>query len=374
MSFEAAEMAVKTTCPENKLLYDDTGMPSAFVYIPKFRLCDVLSVADSSVHPAFRVNGQEIEGFYVGKFQTRHYNDRAYSLPCEDPSVSKGLNTFVECNRNKGSNYHEITNAEWAAVALWCHKHGCEPKGNNNYGKDSSETLYLAIPSMERDGSNRIQRVATGTGPMSWSHDRSMAGIWDLNGNVNEWCTGLRLVKGELQILQDNDAADPSADLSASSGAWKAINANATAWNDMYLTPDGNGTTTGSVKLDYINSKWTWSTSITSSDDSGRSCAFKNILTDATISDTAKKLLMALALLPDTALTGDKIDANYGEDTFMANNAANERRLYRGGSWVSGAGSGTVSGVFCTYLYYAQTIAFSTVGGRSAFIEPQLEE
>lgn len=38
--------------------------------------------------------------------------------------------------------FHEITNAEWAAIALWCHKNGTEPKGNNDYGKDASETLY----------------------------------------------------------------------------------------------------------------------------------------------------------------------------------------------------------------------------------------
>ena len=95
MSFDAAELALKAVCPSNKFLYDDKEMPSMFVYIPKFRLCDVLSTADTSTHPAFRVNGQEIEGFYFGKYQTHHYNGRAYSLPCEDPSANANLDTFL---------------------------------------------------------------------------------------------------------------------------------------------------------------------------------------------------------------------------------------------------------------------------------------
>lgn len=360
MSFDAAELALKTVCPENVFLYDDKEMPSTFVYIPKFRLCDVLSTTDTSVHPAFRVNGQEIDGFYFGKFQTHHYNSRAYSLPGEDPSASAGLDASVACNRAKGGNFHEITNAEWAAVALWCHKNGTEPYGNNNYGKDSRETLYKAIPTTKSDG--KTNRVATGTGPITWSHDRTLGGIWDMNGNVWEWCTGLRLVKGEVQVLVDNNAADPAADLSASSGAWMAINAAATGWSDLYIEPDGTGTTSGSVKLDYVSGKWKFSTSITSLSDSSRYAAFKDTTADSTIGDAAKLLLMALALLPDTALTGDNIDATYGSDYFYANNGADERCLSRGGSWAHEDNSG----VFALYLSYGRAYSGAHIGGRSA--------
>ena len=360
MSFDAAELALKTVCPGNVFLYDDKEMPSTFVYIPKFRLCDVLSTEDTTIHPAFRVGGVEIDGFYFGKFQTHHYNSRAYSLPGEDPSANATLDTFVACARAKGGNFHEITNAEWAAVALWCHKNGTEPYGNNNYGKDRRETLYKAIPTTKSSG--QTNHVATGTGPITWSHDRTLGGIWDMNGNVSEWCTSLRLVKGEVQVIVDNNAADPTADLSATSAAWMAINAAATGWADLFIEPDGSGTTSGSVKLDYVSSKWKWDTTISSSSDSSRNCAFKDITASANIGDTAKLLLMALALLPDTALTGDNIDATYGGDYFYANNEAAERCLYRGGSWSSGASNG----VFCALLSSPRSHSYADLGGRSA--------
>lgn len=121
-NFEAAAFALQCAFPKNKILMDDKGMPSVFVWIPAFRLCDVLSTTSTDIHPAFRVNGKEIAGFYFGKYQTKVYNERAYSLPAEDPTVSQNFDWFASKTKANGTGWHEATVAEWAAVALWCHK------------------------------------------------------------------------------------------------------------------------------------------------------------------------------------------------------------------------------------------------------------
>ena len=360
-NFDAMRMAVQAVFPTNDVLMDDKDEPSVMVYIPAFRLCDVLSTSDTSVHPAFRMNGKEIAGFYMGKYQTKHYNGRAYSLPAQDPSTSQNYDQFRQQAAAKGAGWHETTNAEWAAVALWCHKNGCEPKGNNNYGKDTSESSYEAIPVPGVQDNSKTARVRTGTGPLPWSHNGRMDGIWDMNGNVWEWIIGLRLVKGELQIIPNNNAADNSVSNGASSSAWRAIKAS----DGSLVAPDGNGTTTGTVKLNYTGGHWEWDTTISDSKDESRGALFKNTTAASSVGDAAKLILMSLALMPDTALTGDGIDTTYGNDNFWANNAADERCPTRGGSWGSGEGAG----VFRLDLYDPRSISWTAYGGRSAFVK-----
>lgn len=359
-NFDAMRMAVQAVFPTNDVLMDDKDEPSIMVYIPAFRLCDVLSTSDTSVHPAFRMNGKEIAGFYMGKYQTKHYNGRAYSLPAQDPANSQNYDQFRQQAAAKGAGWHETTNAEWAAVALWCHKNGCEPKGNNNYGKDASESGYIAIPAPGVQDQNRTARVLTGTGPVTWSHNGQMSGIFDMNGNVWEWVLGLRWVNGEVQILADNNAADSSADLTASSAAWKAIN----AADGTLVTPDGSGTTAGTLKMDWRTNKWVFATTVNADAAGDHNCLFKDLAVDTGVGDAAKLLLQSLALLPDAALTGDKIDASYGSDYFWHDNTQAERLPFRGGYW----GSGSAYGVF-SLGGDVRAAASWAVGGRCAFVK-----
>ena len=81
--------------------------------------------------------------------------------------------------------------------------------------------------------------------------------------------------------------------------------------------------------------------------------------------DAAKLILMSLALMPDTGLTGEGIDANYGNDNFWANNAADERCPVRGGGW----GSGESAGVFGLHLDGPRSDSWADGGGRSAFVK-----
>ena len=158
-NFDIANIALQSVCPNNEMLYDDKGMPSVMVKIPKCTWADLGIGTSTETFPAFIVNGVEKDCIYFSKYQNIVQNSRAYSLPGQDPGNSITLDTSISRCTAKGEGWHLQTRLEWMAVALWCLKNGTQPKGNNNYGRDSTETVYKAIPSTARDSSNRIQRV-----------------------------------------------------------------------------------------------------------------------------------------------------------------------------------------------------------------------
>lgn len=351
-NYDLTALAVKMVCPNNEIIADKVnGYPGIYVKIPKCKMSDLITGGSDNVHPAFIVNGQEVDAIYIGKYQAFNRDGILYSLPGVDPANSATFDAFVARAAAAGQGFHEITAAEWGLIALWCKKNGFLPYGNNNYGKDSRENNYKAIPTYSTNG--QTNRVATGTGPLTWSHDGTPSGIWDLNGNVTEWVGGIRFVYGELQILANNNAADSSHSQAAASAEWKAIDAT----SGSLITPDGSGTTTNSLKLDYVSSKWKWiSGTISSSSDSSRNCTFVNVSIDSGISDAAKELLYALALAPDDT------SFDYEGDYFYANNGAAERAVLRGGYWLGGSNRG----VFYIGAISARSVSDSNLGGRSA--------
>lgn len=362
-NFDTSALAMAALCPNNKMITDDAGMPGFYVQHGVQKLSALLTNGDNTVHPAFRCNGVEQASIFIGKYQGVADNNRIYSLPGVDPRAWITLDTYEAYCHNKGFGHHCITAAEWAFLALWCRKNNCMPKGNNNYGKDVSETEYLAIPATF-DSDGKITHILTGTGPLTWRHNGQLDGICDLNGNIWEWTAGIRLVKGELQAIPYNNAASNDTDTSAKSAQWKAIKADAASWEELFITPNGQGTTAGSVKLDYVSGHWAWVTSISSQSDEGRGATFA-ATTSTNMGATAKLYLQAMALLPEDGATAD----SYGGDYFYANNGADERCALRGGYWPHG----TLAGVF--YLNFSNPRSDSTgaVGGRPAFVELETE-
>ena len=209
----------------NTVMYDDANHPSVMVAVPCFPEVDVLTGAANKPHPAFVVNGAVKPYIYISKYQSYTTGAagtlRAVTLRGVDPGGSITFdNSLLACSQ-KGTGWHLMTNAEWAAISLLCKARGFMPRGNNNYGKDIAVAAEKAVPSFV--SSNLTGRTATGTGPVAWSSDGSPFGIYDLNGNVYEWVGGLRLVDGEIQVLENNNAADNAKLQTVGSAEWKAV-------------------------------------------------------------------------------------------------------------------------------------------------------
>ena len=220
---EVQNLAVQIAHPNNFLIYDNAGKPSVMVAIPKFYLDEVIDGASHTVHPAFIINGIEHNVIYISKYQNIVEYDKAYSLPMKDPATNVNFDQAWNYCKSKGAGWHLMTNAEWAAIALWCKKNGTMPKGNNNYGKDTYEMNLPQKAAATLLDNGKTIRTATGSGEISWYHDNTYAGIADLNGNVWEWNSGVRLNNGEIQILANNDAADMNISVSNTNAPWKAI-------------------------------------------------------------------------------------------------------------------------------------------------------
>lgn len=351
-NFDLSNLALQAVCPGNEILYDDKGLPSIMVKIPKMTYAQLGMGGSTAVHPAFIINGTEVPEIYISKYQNIIQDGRAYSLPGVNPRVNITLDAAISACVAKGSGWHCMTRMEWGLLVRWCQKNGIMPLGNNNYGKHSTETIYKAIPA-NKDAEHYALRTLTGTGPLTWYHDQTPSGIADLCGNVFEWMGGIRTVYGELQILANNNGADSAHSQGVSGAEWMAIKAS----DGTLITPDGSGTTSGSIKMDWVSSKLTYSTTITDSNRGEHGCTFANIVCDSSISDAAKLLLQNLGML-QYGNSAELFSAHYN----YFNNAQAERSFYSGG-YCSDAAYGLAS----FHGYLARSNSSAGFGFRAAF-------
>ena len=362
MNFDDLKLSVEALSGgKNTVLFDDKGMPSTMVRIPRFQISDAIAGGPSTTHPAFIVGGVEKNEIYVSKYQNIVINDRAYSLPLKDPAASISFDTAKARCEAKGQGWHLMTNAEWAALALWCKKNGFMPRGNNNYGADHGAAHERGVQTSSSSG--QTNRVATGSGPAAWAHDNTNGGIFDLNGNVSEWVGGLRLADGEIQVIPDNDAAQ-AIDQGAASTLWKAM------LQDGSLVTPG---TAGTLKIDNT----TAGNSTTTSNDVGGDPRINTVVENrmyipggqvdygysqvafealtAASGVTVPTLLRALGLFP--------LDSSHGGDIYLIRNYG-ERLPLRGGHW----NYGSSAGVFPLHLNGARSYTGTIIGFRAAFV------
>lgn len=347
-NFDDLKLAVESlTGGKNTVLLDDVGLPSIMVVWPKQKNNALFAGGSDIVHPGSIVNGVE-KDFYVSKYLNVVYNNRAYSLPMRDPKANINFDTALANCRNKGRGWGLTPYALWAQIALWCRKNGTMPRGNNNYGSDHAYAHEKGVPSMALDADNRIQRTATGSGPATWNHNWLPDGIADLNGNVWDWCAGMRIVDGEIQVIPYANCMDPDVSLGANSTAWKAISA------EGELVDPG---TSGTLKYDYLSSKITLTTDTVTDDGStsrGTGYTALGLKSGLTVPELAK----ALILYPDEP------GGDYGGD-YRYVTLAGERVPDCGGAWYR-TGS---AGVFYVSLDYTRGNSSTGIGFRSAYCD-----
>jgi hypothetical protein len=336
--------------------YNVNGDPCFFTRIPRFNLEDIRPSLGAGPHPAFVVNGVIKDEILVATYPAIIDKGCAVSIPGQSPGVNINFDSAKSACESNGPGFHLMTAWERAAVVLWCLKNGFQPRGNTTSGKSHEATWETGTPAPD----NALKTLG-GSGPASWRHDGTMAGVADLVGNVAEWLDGLKSVDGRLYFPADNDFMLPEAQWPASSIYLDAtagpgdrngmadsgdivVSDRITKYSEI-PTPTG-GSDPGD--LDYACNAWK---------DTAVSSTFGNLALDKR--QAAAQLMIAPKLAPadESALfpeaKGGFYSRNYGE-----------RFPYWGGSW----GSGSAAGLAYLLMYFRRSYSYNSIGLRPAFI------
>lgn len=391
--------------------YAADGTPSFFYPIYKCTSKSLDPSLPDRTHPAFIVNGQEIDRVLVGVYKGSEHNGAIHSLPMQEPRHSLGHDELRNLCLAAGPGFTGKTVAISGLLLLMAKKYGWNPKGNNYYGVDHRDGTPWLLATNLTSGAKRVYQgweytcnanhmtalenapplrpdlwqkgrfiggvpvpqsitnaypnglnTMTGSGPVSWALGGTVNGITDLNGNCSDQDYGFRVFNGELQILANNDALHPDADLSPTSLAWKAILPNSGNDGHTLVAPgtagtlkwDATGVLTGGYyvpRLDTVISKRCVG-------EEYLHVIFNNLTANSANLPYVPAIVKELGLFP---VAGSAVDGRI----YYRNQEATEYVSRRGGRW----SSTSLAGLACSGGHASRGFSGTSYGVRSAFLE-----
>lgn len=193
------------------IVKDEHGLPN---YMTMFYLEPLLSTGQGAgfkTPEMFIVNGKAVCAVLISQYTNAMIKDIPASLPYQQPAESVSCINAAKLCREKGKGWHLMTNAEWVYLIEEANRLGHKISGNTNYGKNAEDPE-------EKGWCYDGYTCLTGLDPLAWSHDGTKDGVFGLCGNFWEWTAGLRLHRGVIEYIKDNDAA--AADYDEYSTEW----------------------------------------------------------------------------------------------------------------------------------------------------------
>lgn len=348
------------------VLYTALGQPTYMNIIPQFDGRAVDAGLPAGPHEMFMVNGIAKSEYFIGAFPGRVFNGEMLSLPGVAPTTDINHDQAIAYARACGAGHHLMSNAAFAGIALWCRTNGFLPRGNTNFGSSGDATWETSrrLDGLSPGDAAGSGRILNGSGPVSWRHDNTSAGISDLCGNIWEWTPGMRLMAGEIQIITGNNAALSSTDMSTTSAEWKAINGATGA----LVTPTFTGTVEGGDYLpttaNSVRLAANGTANYTLVRTSGQSFEAMTNPGATPVGTAALALLKSLGLFPVASPLGGTIAVPAANGDGIWSTLTGERLPSRGGNWFGGVSAG----LFALNLDIVRKGATSFIGGRPAFV------
>ena len=366
----------------NKVVYDSAGgVAGVFVRFPKMKSSELDPSLPNHTHPAFIINGVEQDAIWLGKYKAGVVDEAAdspiMSLPGIVPAANLNANSMLSRMRAAGSGITGMTVADYGFLLLLCQKEGWVPKGNSLSGCSNLDgtawmidTAYTAGTICMFSGWTYICRdaqtssaalkpdispqywqkaefiggvmsgdtlndtyqcqyhVLAGSGPLSWYLGSDSGSLCQILGNGMDFQYGYVIVNGELRVMANNDAASPTANLSADSNAWRAILPH--SGDDGYdLVEPG---TTGTLHWNYSGNVVRLDTAEPVFDSKTRRAVFKNLTANSANLPYVPCIVRELGLFPTA---GSTTPGNYAVAF-----TRNERMPLRGASAITGGYSG----------------------------------